>query len=152
MEVNMQVNSDDKGDNVKQVAEQLWRSVLSDFENEAVHNTFIQYCSATQQLSFAGEKYKSYREAKGDSPLIESCMKKIVIHAQSHCLPDSQRNRTFARGPVPRLIVCLFFLMVGIFLVFVWISYPALRFVFLLAVIILGGVMFYRLKRKGLSQ
>ena len=148
----MQMNSDDKGDNVKQVAEQLWRSVLSDFENEAVHNTFIQYCSATQQLSFAGEKYKSYREVKGDSPLIESCMKKIVVHAQSHCLPDNQRDRTFARGPVPRLIVCLFFLMVGFFMVFVWISYPALRFIFLLAVIILGGVMLYRFKGKKLSQ
>ena len=148
----MQVNSDDKGDNVKQVAEQLWLSVLSDFENEAVHNTFIQYCSATQQLSFAGEKYKGYREAKGDSPLIESCMKKIVVHAQSHCLPDSSRDKAFARGPVPRLIVCLFFLVVGFFMVFVWISYPALRFVFFLAVIILGGVMFYRFKRKGLSQ
>ena len=148
----MQMKSDDKGDNVKQVAEQLWLSVLSDFENEAVHNTFIQYCSATQQLSLAGEKYKSYREEKGELPLIESCMKKIVIHAQSHCLPDSHKERSFARGPVPRFIVCLFFLMVGFFLVFVWISYPALRFVFLLAVIILGGVMFYRLKRKGLSQ
>ena len=148
----MQVNSDDKGDNVKQVAEQLWLSVLSDFENEAVHNTFIQYCSATQQLSLAGEKYKSYREEKGDSPFIENCMKKIVIHAQSHGLPDSHKDPAFTRGPVPRLIVCLFFLMVGFFLVFVWISYPALRFVFLLALIILGGGLYYRFKRKGLSQ
>ena len=148
----MQVNSDDKGNNVQQVAEQLWRSVLSDFENEAVHNTFIEYCSATQQLSLAGEKYKSYREKKGDSPLIESCMKKIVIHAQSHCLPDSYRDHVFARRTVPRFIVCLFFLLVGFSLVFVWISYPALRFVFFLALIILGGFLFYRFKRKGLTQ
>ena len=147
----MQMNGDDKGDNVKQVAEQLWLSVLSDFENEAVHNTFIQYCSATQQLSLAGEKYKSYREEKGDSPLIESCMKKIVVHAQSHCLPDSHKDGAFARGPIPRLIVCLFFLMAGFFLVFVWIAYPALRFVFFLALTILGVVLYYRFKRKRLS-
>jgi len=147
----MQMNGDDKGDNVKQVAEKLWLSVLSDFENEAVHNTFIQYCSATQQLSLAGEKYKSYREEKGDSPLIESCMKKIVVHAQSHCLPDSHKDGAFARGPIPRLIVCLFFLMAGFFLVFVWIAYPALRFVFFLALTILGVVLYYRFKRKRLS-
>ena len=148
----MKMNFDDKGDTVKQVAEQLWLSVLSDFENEAVHNTFIQYCSATQQLSLAGEKYKSYREEKGDSPLIESCMKKIVVHAQSHCLPDSQKDHAFARGAAPRFIMCIFFLMVGFFLVFVWISYPALRFTSLLVLIILGGVLFYRFKGKGLSK
>lgn len=148
----MQMHSDDKGDTVKQVAEQLWLSVLSDFENEAVHNTFIEYCSATQQLSLAGEKYKSYKEEKGDSPLIESCMKKIVIYAQRHCLPDTHKDRAFIRGPVPRFIVCLFFLLVGFSLVLFWISYPALRFVFLLALIILGGFLLYRFKRKGLSE
>lgn len=148
----MQMHWDDKGDTVKQVAEQLWLSVLSDFENEAVHNTFIEYCSATQQLSLAGEKYKSYREEKGDSPLIESCMKKIVIYAQSHCLPDTHKDHAFTRGPFPRLIVCIFFLLVGFFLVFVWISYPPFRFFFLLALMILGGFLFYRFKGKGLSE
>ena len=152
MEVYIKMNSDDKGDTVKQVAEQLWLSVLSDFENEAVHNSFIEYCSATQQLSLAGEKYKSYREEKGDSPLIEGCMKKIVIYAQSHCLPDTYKDHAFTRGPVPRFIACLFFLLVGFFLVFVWISYPALRFVFLLALIILGGFLFFRFKGKGPSE
>jgi hypothetical protein len=152
MEVYVQMNSNDKGDTVKQVAEQLWLSVIRDFENEAVHNTFIQYCSATQQLSLAGDKYKSYREEKGDSPLIESCMKKIVIHAQSHCLPDSHKDRAFARGAIPRIIVCLLFLMVGFSLVVAWISYPSLRFVFLLAAMILGGFLFYRFKGKGLSR
>ena len=152
MEVYVQMNSDDKGDNVKQVAEQLWLSVLSDFDNEAVHNTFIQYCSATQQLSLAGERYKSYREEKGDSPLIESCMKKIVIHAQSHGLPDSHKDPTAERGQLPRLLVSLVFLMAGFLLVFVWISYPGLKLVILMIGILLGGFLLYRLKGKGLSQ
>ena len=148
----MTMGSNDKADNVKQVAEQLWLSVLTDFENEAVHNTFIEYCAATQQLSLAGEMYKRYREEKGDSPLMESCLKKIVIHVQSHCLPKSHEDHAFAGRPAPRFIVCLFFLLVGFSLVFVLISYPALRFVFLLALIVLGGFLFYRFKRKGLSQ
>jgi hypothetical protein len=152
MEAYVQMNSDANGDTVKQVAEQLWLSVVSDFENEAVHNTFIEYCSATQQLSLAGEKYKSYRDEKGDSPLIESCMKKIVIHAQSRCLPDSQQDRIFARGPVPRLIGSLFFLIVGFFLIFCWISYPALRSVCLFVLMVLGGILYYRRKGKGLSK
>ena len=140
------MNGDGGGNTVKQVAEKLWLSVVSDFDNESVHNTFIEYCTATQQLPLAGEKYKSYRELKGDTPLIENCMKKVVINAQLQCLPDRDRERAAGRRPLSRLLVSLLFLTAGLVLVVFWISYPALRLVSLVCAAIWVGVIFYRFK------
>ena len=146
------MSGDSGGDTVKQVAEKLWLSVLSDFDNESVHNTFIQYCTATQQLSLAGEKYKNYRELKGDTPLIEDCMEKVVLNAQLQCLPGRGKERAAGRGPVSRLFASLLFLMVGLVLVVSWISFPALRLVLLVGAAILGGIIFYRFKERGFPE
>ena len=142
------MNGDGGGNTVKQVAEKLWLSVVSDFDNESVHNTFIEYCTATQQLPLAGEKYKSYRELKGDTPLIENCMKKVVINAQLQCLPDRDRERAAGRRPLSRLLVSLLFLTAGLVLVVFWSSYPALRLVSLVCAAIWVGVIFYRFKER----
>jgi hypothetical protein len=142
------MNGDGGGNTVKQVAEKLWLSVVSDFDNESVHNTFIEYCTATQQLPLAGEKYKSYRELKGDTPLIENCMKKVVINAQLQCLPDRDRERGAGRRPLSRLLVSLPFLIAGLVLAVFWISYPALRLISLVCAAILGGFIFYRFKER----
>jgi hypothetical protein len=144
--VEIQMNGDSGGDTVKQVAEKLWLSVVSDFDNESVHNTFIQYCTATHQLPLAGEKYKSYREQKGDSPLIENCINKVVVSAQLQCLPDKEKGSAAGRGPLSRLFVCLLFLITGFFLVVFWLSYPAFRLLFIVGVALLAGIIFYRFK------
>ena len=143
------MDSDSGVDAVKQVAEQLWLSVLSDFDNAAAHNSFIQYCAATKQLPLAGQKYKSYREQKGDSPLIDNCMKKIVVHAQAHCLAENDKDRAAKRGPLPRFLASLLFLIAGFILVVLWISYPSSRNGFLVLVAIVAGVLLYRSRRNG---
>jgi hypothetical protein len=142
------MNGDGGGDTVKQVAEKLWLSVVSDFDNESVHNTFIQYCTATKQLPLAGEKYKSYGDQNGGTPLIENCMKKVVLNVQLQCLPDRDMMHAAGRGPLSRLLVCLLFLMGGLALVVFWISYSALRLFILVGAAILGFI-FYRFKGKG---
>ena len=78
-----------KGSNgAKKAAEELWLKVLSDFDNETLHQKFIEYCATTDQLPLAGENYKAYRDEKEDSPIIEKYIKRIVISAQLHHLPD----------------------------------------------------------------
>ena len=140
------MNLDGEADAVKQVAEKLWLSVLGDFDNEAAHNTFIQYCAATQQLSLAGEKYKNYKEQKGDSPLVENCMQKLLVHAQAHCLPE--KGRVGAAGsPLPRFLVSILFLIAGFILVVFWISYPSFRTILLVCMAITAGFLLYRFKR-----
>jgi hypothetical protein len=118
------VNEDDR---VRNVAEGLWLKVLKDFDNETVHTVFIDYCIATHQLPRAGANYRTYREQKGNTLLIDTCMKKIVLSA---------------------LFAAALFLMSGCIAVALWIAFPALRIVLLMGVaIVLAGGM-YQLKRK----
>jgi hypothetical protein len=139
------VNEDDR---VRNVAEGLWLKVLKDFDNETVHTVFIDYCIATHQLPRAGANYRTYREQKGNTLLIDTCMKKIVLSAQVSYLPDRKKGGGAQRSPFSRLFAAALFLMSGCIAVALWIAFPALRIVLLMGVaIVLAGGM-YQLKRK----
>lgn len=139
------VNEDDRASNA---AEELWLKVLKDCDNETVHHAFIDYCIATRQLPLAGAKYKMYREEKGNTLLIDTCMNKIVLSAQVAYLPKGQKARATQRGPFARLFTTALFLMSGCIIVALWLSFPDLRTGMLIcgALVLAGGV--YRLKRK----
>jgi hypothetical protein len=138
----------DEGDLISNAAEELWLKVVKDFDNETVHNAFIDYCTATRQLPLAGAKYKTYRDHKGNTPLIDACIKKIVLSAQVSYLPDGHKTRATQSGPFSRLFTALVFLMSGCIIVVLWIAYPNVRIVILISVamVLVGGV--YQLKRK----
>ena len=138
----------DENDRVSNAAEELWLTVVKDFDNEAVHHAFIDYCIATRQLPLAGAKYRTYRDHEGNTPLIDTCMKKIVFSAQVSYLPDGHKARATQRGPFTRLFTALLFLMSGCITVALWISFPDLRIVILIcaAIVLAGGI--YQLKRK----
>jgi len=131
-------------DAAKRVAEELWLKLLSDFDNETLHQKFIGYCTTTHQLPLAGEKYKSYREEKGDSPTIDKSMKKIQINAQFQYLPDRGKERDAAqKGRLSRLLTSALLLMAGFVLIVSWFSFPALRVFLLMIVVILVGYKLY---------
>ena len=139
------VNEDDR---VSTTAEELWLKVLKDCDNETVHHAFIDFCTATRQLPLAGEKYRTYREQKGNTPLIDRCMKKIVLSAQVSYLPDGQKTRTAQRGPFSRLLTAVLFLMSGFIIVALWVSFPGVRIaIFICAAILLAGGL-YQIRRK----
>ena len=139
-----------KGSNgAKKAAEELWLKILSDFDNETLHQKFIEYCTTTYQLPLAGEKYKAYREEKGDSPLVEKCMKRIVISAQFQYLPDREKGETPAKkGLASRLFTSALLLTVGSALITLWISFPALRIFLLMILAVFLGYAVYRAKGK----
>ena len=131
-------------DAAKRVAEELWLKVLSDIDNETLHQKFIGYCTTTHQLPLAGEKYKSYREEKGDSPIIDKCMKKIQINAQFQYLPDRGKEKDAAqKGRLSRLLTSALLLMAGFVLIVSWFSFPALRVFLVMIVVILVGYKIY---------
>ncbi|MCK5185524.1 MAG: hypothetical protein KAR43_00235 [Deltaproteobacteria bacterium] len=131
-------------DSAKRAVEELWLKVLSDFDNETLHQKFIGYCTTTHQLPLAGEKYKSYREEKGDSPIIDKCMKKIQINAQFQYLPDRGKERdAVQKGRLSRLLTSALLLMAGFVLIVSWLSFPALRVFLLMIVLILVGYKIY---------
>ena len=139
-----------KGSNgAKKAAEELWLKILSDFDNETLHQKFIDYCTTTYQLPLAGEKYKAYREEKGGSPLVEKCMKRIVISAQFQYLPDREKGETPAKkGLASRLFTSGLLLTVGSALITLWISFPAIRIFLLMILAVLLGYAVYRAKGK----
>ena len=139
-----------KGSNgVKKAAEELWLKILSDFDNETLHQKFIEYCTTTYQLPLAGEKYKTYREERGDSPLIEKCMKRVVVSTQFQYLPDKERGESPAKkGLASRLFTSALLLLVGSALITLWISFPALRIFLLMILAVLLGYAVYRVRGK----
>ena len=139
-----------KGSNgAKKAAEELWLKILSDFDNETLHQKFIEYCTTTYQLPLAGEKYKTYREERGDSPLIEKCMKRIVVSTQFQYLPDRERGESPAKkGLASRLFTSALLLSVGSALITLWISFPAIRIFLLMILAIFLGYAVYRAKGK----
>ncbi|MBW1823715.1 MAG: hypothetical protein JRI87_03975 [Deltaproteobacteria bacterium] len=139
-----------KGSNgAKKAAEELWLKILSDFDNETLHQKFIEYCTTTYQLPLAGEKYKTYREERGDSPLIEKCMKRVVVSTQFQYLPDRERGESPAKkGLASRLFTSALLLLVGSALITLWISFPALRIFLLMILAVLLGYAVYRVRGK----
>ena len=139
-----------KGSNgAKKAAEELWLKILSDFDNETLHQKFIEYCTTTYQLPLAGEKYKTYREERGDSPLIEKCMKRIVVSTQFQYLPDRERGESPAKkGLASRLFTSALLLSVGSALITLWISFPALGIFLLMILAVLLGYAVYRVRGK----
>ena len=133
----------------KKAAEELWLKILSDFDNETLHQKFIEYCTVTYQLPLAGEKYKTYREERGDSPLIEKCMKRIVVSTQFQYLHDRERGESPAKkGLASRLFTSALLLLVGSALITLWISFPALRIFLLMILAVLLGYAVYRVRGK----
>ena len=139
------VNEDDRA---RTTAEELWRTVLKDFDNETVHHAFIDFCTATRQLPLAGAKYRTYREQKGNTPLINRCMKKIVLSAQVSYLPDGQKARAAQRGPFSRLLTAVLFLMSGFIIVAFWVSFPDARAGIFICTAMLLAVGVYQIRRK----
>lgn len=138
-----------QSDSAKQVAEELWLKVLSNFDNEALHQKFIDYCTTTHQLPLAGEKYKTYRKEKGDSPLIDTCMKKILLSAQFQYLPHREKESSATeKRLVSRLLTSALLLITGFILILLWISFPALRIFLLIIFVILLFYAIYRAKGK----
>ena len=129
-------------------AEKLWLKVLKDFDNETAHHAFIDFCTATRQLPLAGEKYRTYREQKGESPLIDRCMKRIVLSAQVSYLSDGQKARAAQHSPFTRLLTAVLFLLSGVIIAGLFVSFPDARVSIFMGAAMLVAVGVYQIRRK----
>ncbi len=146
----MQMNGFEESGSAKQAAEELWLKVLSDFDNEPLHQNFIDYCATTNQLPLAGQKYKAWKDEKGDSPLIDKCVKRIVVNAQLRYLPDREKGGSAPKKSlVARLFTTMLLLGIGSTLIVVWISIPFLRSFILMLIALVLGYVFFKAKRKA---
>jgi hypothetical protein len=146
----MQMSTFEESGSAKQAAEELWLKVLSDFDNEPLHQKFIDYCATTNQLPLAGKKYKTWKDEKGDSPLIDKCVKRIVVNAQLRYLPDREKGGSAPQKSLSaRLFTTMLLLGIGSTLIVVWISIPFLRSFILILIALVLGYVFFKAKRKA---
>lgn len=132
-------------DAAKQAAEELWLNVLSHFDDETLHQKFVGYCTITHQLPLAAEKYKSYREENGDSPIVDRYMKAILMNAQFQYLPDRVKETpSEQKGALSRLLTSALLLASGFVLIVCWFSFPALRIFLVMMLVIFVG---YKIQR-----
>jgi hypothetical protein len=88
--------------------EALWKRVLDDWENDAAHGAFLEYCQAADQLLEAAVRYKGM---SGDSTRGESAQKRlqgVALLAMSK-LESSRTPSKDARGNAARLVLIIFF-------------------------------------------
>jgi hypothetical protein len=48
------------------ITDALWRAVLDDFDDDAVHAKFIQHCGTRGQLAEAAKRYRHHRDGLDD--------------------------------------------------------------------------------------
>lgn len=100
---------------IRQKAEALWARVKLDWENEALHQQFVDYCSARYLLHFAAQKYRTRKQTYGASPLLEKYLEQIVLITQFKFTPDEQKEKKEKAGFIARLFsVPNFLLSIGV--------------------------------------
>lgn len=91
------------------VFEGLWKKVLDDWDDDARHAKFIEYCQSTGQLAEAAARYKGM---KGDRERSEQASKRlqgVAILAVAN-LEAMRTTRPKARKNAGKLVLILFFL------------------------------------------
>ena len=138
-----------ESDTAKQAAEELWLNILSDFNNELLHQKFVNYCATAHQLPLAGMKYKAYREEKGDSALIEKYMKKILVNAQLRYLPDRERGGSApTKSFSSRMFTAFLLLLTGLILILLLFTFPFLKSFILMFLALFLLYLFAKKKRR----
>ena len=96
---------------IRQKAEALWVRVKLDWENEVLHQQFVDYCSAHYLLHFTAQKYQNRKQSHGTSPLLEKYLEQIVLITQFKFIPDDQKEKKEKAGFIARLFTVPNFLL-----------------------------------------
>lgn len=83
--------------------ESLWARVKLDWENEELHQQFIDFCSTNNLLHLAAGKYQTHKREKGSSPLLEKYMQQITLIAQYKVTPNGGKKEKEKAGFLSRL-------------------------------------------------
>lgn len=101
------------------ILEARWKAVLDDWENDAAHGAFLQYCDTSDQLLEAAVRY---RGMAGDRRRGASADKKLAAISLL-AIAKLEAQRTVLRPTFPsvtRLALVVFFVASALALAFVW--------------------------------
>lgn len=101
------------------VLEAQWKAVLDDWESDAAHGSFLQYCEKSDQLLEAAVRY---RGMAGDRHRGASAEKKLAAISLL-AIAKLESSKTPPRRSLPnvaRLIIAIFFAASVLALAFAW--------------------------------
>lgn len=104
------------------VLEAHWKKVLDDWENDAAHGSFLEYCQTTDQLLEAAVRYRGMAGDRSRGKSAEKRLSAISLLALSklesaRTVPPSSISRTST------VLVVLFFIGSLVALIFLWRSH-----------------------------
>jgi hypothetical protein len=101
------------------VLDSLWKKVLDDWESDATHGTFLEYCQKSDQLLEAAVRYRGMAGDRTRGPSAEKRLSAISLLA----VANLEASRTTPRTPMSStrtMIVVLFFVGSILALLFLW--------------------------------
>ena len=90
-------------ENIQKV-ESLWVKLKLDFDNEELHQQFTDYCSSHNLLHLAAKKYRTYKDEKGPSSLLDKYLQQITLLAQYKLSPEGKDPQKESPGLMARLL------------------------------------------------
>jgi hypothetical protein len=101
------------------VLESLWKKVLDDWESDAAHGSFLEYCQKSDQLLEAAVRYRGMAGDRTRGPSADKRLSAISLLA----VAKLEASRTVPRSSMSKtstLLVVLFFVGSLLALLFLW--------------------------------
>lgn len=100
----------------------VWDNVLSDWEDEALHEKFLQYCALQDLFEFAASCYREELVSRANDELGQQMLNRIIMMAQSRYLDPIETTDTKEKTDRWKLYIILILLVLGA--VFMYLSVP----------------------------
>ncbi|HKY35827.1 MAG TPA: hypothetical protein VJN18_07810 [Polyangiaceae bacterium] len=88
--------------------EALWKNVLDNWDNDAAHRAFLEYCQSSDALDAAAVRYRGMKGDRDRGPQAEKRLSAVLMLAMSQ-LEVSRAEPKAASSALTKLLLILFF-------------------------------------------
>ena len=89
--------------------EALWKNVLDNWDNDAAHRAFLEYCQSSEALDAAAVRYRGMKGDRDRGPQAEKRLTAVLMLAMSK-LEVSRAEPKAASGALTKLLLIVFFM------------------------------------------
>ncbi len=90
--------------------EALWKNALDNWDNDAAHHAFLDFCQSHEALDEAAVRYRGMRGDRDRGPAAEKRLTAVLMLAMSK-LEVSRSEPKAASSALIKLVLILFFLV-----------------------------------------
>ena len=101
------------------VLEALWKKVLDDWQNDATHGSFLEYCQKSDQLLEAAVRYRGMAGDRTRGPSADKRLAAISLLALTR-LESARTPPRSSMSKTTTMVLVLFFVGSLVALLFLW--------------------------------